>query len=252
MDWKSSLRCITGTFAIGLIAGVAPFVFMYLLPAMLSPEVEIVSPNYWAITLVGVLIGAITSIVFTSKFDSTEPREIFVYSLGVPAILIATATNITAVFKADRRIAEVQHDVSSAIVSPAPKPEATDREPKQLLPPEADSATAARVAVRWVGQRLIGHRVYGGQPDTSYFVVIGEYTNPAQAWDDYAKFQNVKLQTERYLQKSLGVYEVQSGVYFLVFSRYTSEADAIRAYQLLKINDPQLSVRILKHATAQQ
>lgn len=249
MTWPKNPSAILATFAIGLTAGVAPFLFMQLLPAMLNPDVAAATPNYWAIILTGGLIGAITSIVFASKFDQTEPREIFFYALGVPAVLIATTTNISAEFKADRRIAEVQEQATSTILSPGPVPEVIDQEPKPLTPARGDTVTGRLVPALWIGDTAVPEGVGAAQGE-SYFVVIGEYGTSAQAWADYRRFQNLRLRTERYVQKNLGVYEVRAGLYILAYARYTSEADARRAHQLLRINDPDLPVRILKYTAA--
>lgn len=238
---------IVATFFIGLTAGVAPFIFMWLLPAMLSPDATLVGPNYLAIALTGVLIGAITSIVFAKSFHTTEPREIFVYALGVPAVLIATTTNITAESKATKRIAEVREQASGAVLLPPSEPETMDQQPKQLMPVPSDSLPAGARAVR-VTTATYGNGSGDLQTGASFYVVMGEYTNSKQAWDDYGKYQKAQLRTERYASKNLGVYQVRAGSYILAYARYQSELDARRTYQLLRINDPQLSVKILKYA----
>jgi hypothetical protein len=43
------------------------------------------------------------------------------------------------------------------------------------------------------------------------------------------------------------VFEIRKGYYVLAYSRYSSLEEANRLYQLLKINDPGLNVKILKY-----
>jgi hypothetical protein len=243
MKWPVS---ILATFLIGLTAGVAPFIFMWLLPAMLNPDASVVGPNYLAIVLTGVLVGAITSIVFAKDFHATAPREVFVYALGVPAVLIATTTNITAESKASRRIAEVREQASGAVLLPPSEPATTDQQPQRLMPAPGDSLPAgARVRVTTA---TYGNGSGELQAGASFYVIIGEYSNSTQAWDDYGKYQKTQLRTERYASKDLGVYQLRPGAYILAYARYKAELDARRTYQLLRINDPQISVKILRSA----
>ena len=76
---------------------------------------------------------------------------------------------------------------------------------------------------------------------------IGEYTNEKAAWEDYRKYKDQKLRTELYVSKNLNVFEIRKGVYVLVYGRYSSEEEAHKVFQLLRINDPGLDVRILKY-----
>jgi len=64
------------TFFIGFVAGIAPFLFMELLPSLLNKGVSSPGPNYWAIAVTGILIGLITSIIFAKKRN----RKIFSFT----------------------------------------------------------------------------------------------------------------------------------------------------------------------------
>ena len=86
------------TFLIGFVAGVSPFLFMYLIPGLLNPSQELIGCNPWCILLTGVLIGAITCILFAKKFAEKDPSDIFFYALGIPAILIGTLTNLNTTY----------------------------------------------------------------------------------------------------------------------------------------------------------
>src|SRR5262245_41388921 len=91
-----SLRNLMRTFFIGLVAGMAPFVFMQILPALLDTSLQFGVPqNALAILLTGGLIGLITMIIFATTFDQHGPQDVFFYALGIPALLIATVSNIS-------------------------------------------------------------------------------------------------------------------------------------------------------------
>ena len=105
------------TFSIGFIAGVSPFLFMQLLPALLNPSLYLNSINYWAILLTGILIGLISSIIFATQFEKREPQDIFFYALGIPAILIATVSNMSTEFKAVRQVSEVKESLTGTVLN---------------------------------------------------------------------------------------------------------------------------------------
>lgn len=75
------------TFLIGMTAGIAPFLFMQLLPRMLTPNLYAETISYHPLILTGILVGVITTIIFAKTFGDKEPREIFFYALGIPAVL---------------------------------------------------------------------------------------------------------------------------------------------------------------------
>ncbi len=88
---KSVILC----FVIGFVAGTTPFVFMKLLPMMLHPELDAGALGPPATMVAGILltggiIGVITSLIFAADVESKDPKEIFVYALGIPSILIST------------------------------------------------------------------------------------------------------------------------------------------------------------------
>ena len=132
---KNMIRSVFWTFIIGMIAGISPFLFMQLLPALLNPSLRLDSPSYLAILLTGVLVGMITSIIFATKFENKEPQDVFFYALGIPAILIATVTNISTEFKAVSKVSEVKESLTSAVLNP-PRPEMILEVPKLLSPPK--------------------------------------------------------------------------------------------------------------------
>jgi hypothetical protein len=113
---------ILWTFIIGLIAGIAPFLFMQLLPALLNPTQLLMLPNCLAILLTGTLVGVTTAIIFAKTFDTRDPQEVFVYALGVPAILIATVSNLSTISEAKFTATRARIAASNAILNVAPRP----------------------------------------------------------------------------------------------------------------------------------
>jgi hypothetical protein len=218
---------------------------MQLLPALLNPSLHLDPPNYLAIILTGILIGAITSILFANQFEKKGPQDIFFYALGIPAILIATVSNLSTEFKAVRQVSEARESLTSAVLSP-PKPEVLQEMPKPVPPPQTIKQGWNARGSAWAQGRQEGGPVLLAQA-LNYFVVIGEYDNEKSAWEDYKKWKEKKLRTELYFPKDLGVFEIRKGQYILVYSRNSSQEEANKVFQLLRINDPGLNVKILKY-----
>jgi hypothetical protein len=239
------VRNVLLTFAIGFFAAISPFLFMQLLPALLNPGLHLDPPNYLAIILTGILIGAITSILFANQFEKKGPQDIFFYALGIPAILIATVSNLSTEFKAVRQVSEVRESLTSAVLSP-PRPEVLPEMPKPVPPPQTIKQGWNARGSAWAQGRQEGGPVLLAQA-LNYFVVIGEYDNEKSAWEDYKKWKEKKLRTELYFPKDLGVFEIRKGQYILVYSRNSSQEEANKVFQLLRINDPGLNVKILKY-----
>lgn len=239
------VRNVVITFAIGFIAAISPFLFMQLLPALLNPGMHLDPPNYLAIALTGILIGAISSILFANQFEQKGPQDIFFYALGIPAILIATVSNLSTEFKAVRQVSEVRESLTSAVLSP-PKPEVLPEMPKPVPLPQPLKQGWNVGGNAWAQERQEGSPVLLAQA-LNYFVVIGEYDNEKAAWEEYKKWKERRLRTELYFPKELGVFEIRKGQYILVYSRHSSQEEANKVFQLLRINDPGLNVRILKY-----
>jgi hypothetical protein len=233
------------TFAIGFIAAISPFLFMQLLPALLNPGLHLDSPNYLAIVLTGILIGAITSILFANQFQEKGPQDIFFYALGIPAILIATVSNLSTEFKAVSKISDVKESLTSVVLNPPPL-QIAPGEPIRLTPPPAQQQGIHFGNTAWAEEKEGDRRLLFAQAP-GYLVIIGEYQSEKTAWEDYRKLREEKLRTERYSPKDLGVFEIRKGYYVLAYSRYSSLEEATKVYQLLRINDPGLHAKILKY-----
>ena len=239
------IRNVLLTFTIGFIAAISPFLFMQLLPALLNPGLHLDPPNYLAIILTGFLIGAITSILFANQFEKKGPQDIFFYALGIPAILIATVSNLSTEFKAERQVSEVKESLTSAVLSP-PKAEVLQEMPKPVPVPQPLKEGLNARGIAWAEEGAKDLPLILAQA-LHYFVTIGEYENDKAALEDYRKWKDKKLRTEIYFPKDLGVFEIRKGQYALVYSRHSSQEEANKVFQLLRINDPGLKVKILKY-----
>jgi hypothetical protein len=238
------VRNVLLTFTIGFFAAISPFLFMQLLPVLLNPGMHLDPPHYLAIVLTGILIGAITSILFANQLEQKGPQDIFFYALGIPAILIATVSNLSTEFKAVRQVSEVRESLTSAVLSP-PKPEVLPEMPKPIAPPQPLKQGWNAGGNAWAQEKPEGKLVLLAQA-LNYFVVIGEYDNEKAAWMDYKKWKEKRFRTELYFPKDLGVFEIRKGQYILVYSRHSSPEEANKVFQLLRINDPGLNIKILK------
>ncbi len=242
----TGIRNFLLTFGIGGIAAVAPFLFMQLLPALLNPGLHLDPPNYTAMLITGTLVGIITAIIFATQFEKREPQDIFFYALGIPAILIATVSNLSTEYKAMNRISDVKDALTGAVLKP-PTPEVIPAPPTPLTPPPPSQQQGSNFTNRAWALEKGGDQLIVLAQAHGYLVVIGEYHNANSAWAGYRNLKDQTLRTERYAPKDLGVFEVRKDLYVLAYGRYSSPQEANKVFQLLRINDPGLSVRILKY-----
>jgi hypothetical protein len=179
---------------------------------LLNPSFHLDPPNYWAILLTGILVGLISSIIFASQFEKREPQDIFFYALGIPAILIATVSNMSTEFKAVRQVSEVKENLTSTVLN-APQPEAIPGQPIPLTPPPSASQGRNKTssATAWAQESKEGPGMLFAQA-RGFFVTIGEYSNKEAAWEDYRKYKDQRLGTEIYSPKNLNVFKIRKGV----------------------------------------
>lgn len=237
---------IAVTFVIGLFAGVCPFLFLQLLPALLNPMQTVVAPNYAALAVTGVLVGAISAIVFAKTFEAREPSDIFFYALGVPAILVATVSNVGTKFDAARTIDAAQNQASNAVLKTLP-PSISDIELKAVPPPApAKGSRAPHVRTAWAGEiRAFDVLPMVAQGDR-YLVIIGQYASSTEAWVAMKQLNDRRLKTEVYIPKSLRVLQGGNQMYYVAYSGPLSRDEAEKVYRLIQINDPELSPQIVR------
>lgn len=232
------------TFVIGVLAGVAPFLFMQLLPMLLNPNLAFVQPNYLAIVLTGVLVGAIISVLFTKSFNERSPQEVFFAALGIPAILIATVSNVSTKSAALQVVNEAQVAASNSVLSPPPPAEPVSLE--MLEPPKVDRQGSVLISRAWAEESPDRAGLVLAQAG-KYLVVVGRYANEQEAWAALGRLNRERLKSELYFPKSLRVFRSPTtGSYYVSYSGALPQDDAVKLFKLIRINDPQLAPEILK------
>ena len=242
-----SLKSVTVTFLIGVVAGVSPFLFMQLLPALLNPSQPIAEPNYLAIVLTGILVGAISSIIFAKTFDKRDPHDIFFYTLGIPAVLIATVSNMSTKFEAARSVTAAQVAASNTVLNVAPPQVEALPLQETTPPPKPAPGSSLPTNDAWAEERA-GVSATVAQVGGGYLVVIGRYASNKEAWRALEELRLKRLKTELYVQKNPRVFQASANLYYLTYSSALSREDAIKLYNLIRINDPQLTPEVLRQS----
>jgi len=231
------------TFLIGFLAGVSPFLFMQLLPAMLSPSQALPFRNYVAILVTGILIGAITAVLFSKTFNERDPRDVFLTALGIPAILIATVSNISTRSEALHTVNQASAAASNAVLNPPPAAEPVSLE---VVAPQQPKPQGRRlVSPAWAEQSSGSGGILLAQAG-AYFVVIGKYEGEREAWQALEQLRQDRLRTELYFPKSLRVLRAGTGAYYVSYSGPLSQEEAGKLFKLIRINDPNLTPELLK------
>ena len=247
------IRNVLLTFIIGFVAGTTPFVFMKLLPMMLHPELYTAESSNVMIMLLGVIltgciIGVITSLMFAGDGEKKDPKEIFVYALGIPAILIATVSGLMTDVNAMQKISMVQAGASASILSSQPAtqsiPDVRTNSVDQSS--STDKGRSLLLGSAWAGDRPRYQLATNGKPP--FIVVIGTYTDRVNADDAFNKFNQRRFKTESYIPKQLELrtLDVKPIQYIIIYNRFNDQVDAQRASHLLKINDPDLNISIMR------
>jgi hypothetical protein len=241
MGWLNAVA----TFVIGLVAGVSPFLFLTLLPSLLNPSQNLVEPNYIAIVLTGTLVGTIITILFAKGFEERQPTDVFFYALGIPAILIATVSNLSTKSQAAMAVSAAQVAASNAVLNPSPPP--IQAVPIQTLPqPAVPPASYLRPGSAWAQERRPPETSRFVQAGGEYFVAIGRYPSAGQAWKAVEDFGRRPFKTEVYVPRSLQVVQVGPGLYYVTYTYALPRENALKLYNLLRINDPQTAPEILR------
>ena len=245
------IRNIAATFFIGVVAGVSPFLFLQLLPGLLNPTQSLTSPNYAAIVVTGVLVGAICVVIFAKTFEDRDPQQVFFYTLGIPAILVATVSNITTKADALRAVAQTQAAASATVLNLSPPP--IDTVPLKPVPPPSTPGTpGAQSALRgtaWAAPRPapsgVSPTLVAQAPATDYVVAVGKYSNEAEAWRSLKDLGDRRLRVENYVPKDLRVLR-GDGSYYVSYTAPMSRDEAVRLYHLIRINDPELAPQVIR------
>jgi hypothetical protein len=238
---------VIAAFFIGFVAGVSPFLFMYLLPGLLNPSQALIECNPWCIILTGVLIGAITCIVFAKKFAEKDPSDVFFYALGIPAILIGTLTNLNTNFSK----IDIQKTASRLLLETKPSIEEIDKKLSDVPSPVPEAAKPKQSSLlimvpAWADEETKDRMVKVAKAE-QYVVVIGQYPTEGEAGRVYNELSRKRLNAEKYAPKNLRIFTIPgSNSYYLSYSNHASESEAVKVYKLLMLNDPELAPRIIK------
>ena len=235
------------TFLIGVVAGVSPFLFLQLLPELMNPGQQFTQPNYLAIGLTGVLVGCISAIIFGKTFSKRDPQEVFFYTLGIPALLVATVSNISTKADAMHTVTAARVAASAAILSAAPPPldvgALQEVRPPQTLPQGLLQSSGQA----WAVERSPENAVLLVQASGSNWIVaIGSYPTEAAAWLRVRELGAQRLRIETYVAKNLRVFKGGGGFYYVSYTGLTTRDEATRIYNLLRVNDPELTPQIIQ------
>ena len=240
---NSTLVNIVLTFVIGVLAGLSPFLFMQLLPSLLNPSLALLPPNYLAIVLTGVLVGAITSVLFAKTFHERNPQDVFFAALGIPAILIATVSNVSTKSAALQVVNAAQVAASNSVLNPPPAAESVSLE--MLQPPKLDRRGRLFINRAWAEESPGRAGLLLAQAG-KFLVVVGRYASEQEAWAAVEQLNRERFKSELYFPKSPRVFRAGTGAYYVSYSGALPQEDAVKLFKLIRINDPQLTPEILR------
>ena len=241
-----NLKSFVGAFFIGAVAGCTPFLCMTYLPLLLSPEGGLRRLNFVALWIVSAIVGLVTAIMYHRDLPSTSPKEVFIYALGIPALLIGTVSTIAQ--KAETLA--VADRANLAISAPAP---GIKQEPgifQEAIPSSTGVSQGSwlpLVPEAWADPQSQPQAGVSPVADTGFFVVLGQFATVADATKEFNHWQHDgEFKTERYFPKHLKLYKVVSSKFYVSYTGMLTKDEALRLFKLLRINDPQLSPEIVE------
>ena len=236
------------TFVVGFVAGTAPFILIYCLPALLTPGSLDTDIPFMQLLLIGLVVGLTTSIIFTEQVTK-KWQDVFVYALGIPALLIATVGDISGRLDTNAFQARISSEVLAPSVTPA-----TIEGKLEIVPVSVDD-NRGNNTLGFLGT-LVPRAAAAAQPDSveqqvppagkEYLVAIGTYSDKEKAIRDYRKYQEKTFKTQSYFNKSLGLVKI-SNQYLIVYWRGSDRNLAEKVYKLLRINDPEVPVQLYQN-----
>jgi hypothetical protein len=243
------------TFAIGFIAGITPFAFTRVLPMMLRPEefVPMQSMHLWIMTggmvITGIIVGAIIALLYAGTTEALSPKEVFLYALGIPAILITTVTNLTTDLKAKGEIAAMQETANAVLANPDAAPPAIQEKTFKSLT-DAGAGAAGSLLVPAAHAAVARPTGQDQNRQDPYLVIIGTYTSREEAMSAFEGYMNRRFRTEAHVPKHIELLEQPGNPpqYVIVYARFKSASEASRASRYLMVNDRDLSVSIVKQS----
>ncbi len=241
-----------GRFATGFIAGIAPFLFLWLFPAMVDAgaglDTDNIPSKVLAVGITGVLVGLIVAITDAGSRD--KPTAVFARALGVPALLLGTITGLTT--KSHLRQAEHAANDRELQAVPAQTVDSLEKVPvadsRRKISFNALRPSLVRTA--WAADVPTSQTASAGAKVVApvFLVVLAEFSNAERREADrkYHELRDATLRTERYWPKSIEMYRNPADSAFLIaYSRHSDEDEASRVYRLLRINDPKLTPKLV-------
>jgi len=99
----------------------------------------------------------------------------------------------------------------------------------------------------WAAERSPENAVVLVQASGSEWIVaIGSYPTEAAAWRRVSELGAQRLQIETYVAKNPRVFKGAGGFYYVSYSGLTTREEATRIYNLLRVNDPELTPQIIR------
>ncbi|HJU75168.1 MAG TPA: hypothetical protein VJ717_15610 [Gemmatimonadaceae bacterium] len=257
VDAQDKIRA-PGAFLTGVVGGTAPFLFVMVLPALLDQGPSVTPDNLpfkiFGIGITGVLVGVIVAITYAGTTD--KPSDVFARALGIPAILVGTFTGLAAKSEANDAMStasvlaseEVATGADTLSLEPVAVSDSAPGRVSFFLRPGLVRSAFAAPMVQTRTTSSVATAAVPASKITSYIVVVAQFgkLERARAERRYRELRDARLRTERYWPKSIVLYQNPSDSSFLVaYSRHPKEIEANRVYKLLRINDPQLSPKVV-------
>lgn len=241
-------RCALLAFAVGFIAGTAPLLIMHYLPLALAPNAPTTAPPALAILITGVVVGLITSVMFSESVGQKPLSDIFLYALGIPAVLLATIGNIGN--ELDK--SQVQHHANEVLISTPAVDSLSSVEPVDVESLSKQVSGHASLNAPWWRLGVADAMAQTPPPPPQhlaaakgeYLVVIQRCKTPREAVAAYRHFQNANLRTAAYVPMQLELLRA-GGEFLVVYRRTPSKDEAVKTFKLLRINDPKLHVELV-------
>ncbi len=266
-QWKTAAWPGVKTFSIGAVAGVAPFLFMCIVPCLIQPDLKNPTIPTLALCLAGLLVGAITMILFVKDAAMETPKhtnkDIFFYALGIPALLIGMINSISKDLDLQSEKTKASEVINEQVAEKTTEGEANPLDANAILGGEAfnlhewlgiGTAYAAgdadeisepdsRQSTR---SKLIRPKIKV-KSDYRYLVSIAQFDSKSDPVlrEKLKQYLGQTFNTAKYTPQNIQVYEID-GKYHIVYSEHSKSEEAEKAYKLLRINDPDVSPLVLK------
>jgi hypothetical protein len=150
-------------------------------------------------------------------------------------------------FEAARSVTAAQVAASNTVLNVAPPQVEALPLQEATPPPKPAPGSFLPTNDAWAEERA-GVSATVAQVGGGYLVVIGRYASNKEAWRALEELRLKRLKTELYVQKNPRVFQATANLYYVSYSAGLSREDAIKLYNLIRINDPQLTPEVLRQS----